>query len=647
MKDDEKTKEQLVSELILLRIKNSRLLEDSRGKEKHYLSIAQSARNAIISVDSEGHITFFNYAAETIFGYLLKEVIGKPVTMIVPERYRADYHNGIVQFIKTGKTKIIGRTIELVGLRKDGREFPIEMYISSWKSGRETFFTGNIRDITERKQAEEELRATKEQLESFINNTTDAIAIWDLEGNLLKNNKSFEEIFGWTGREISGIMQMVPDHLIEEARGFIQKVVLAGKAITYETVRQRKDKSLLDAIVILTPIRDTARNIVALASTCRDITERKQQENKLRLAAKVFENTIEGIMLTDTEGNIEWVNPAFTKITGHPEEDVINKQYSLILYPRQGTEETIKGVYTSLKSTGQWQGENWLKHKNGDIFPVWISMSAIKNESGETVQLVSMLRDITEQVKMNREKQRLQEQTSRAQRLASLSTISAGIAHEINQPLNTMRVIVDGMLYWHKRGRLLEHDKIMKNLQKISAQVGRVDEIIKHMRSLVGSGNATELELCNLNNAVSNALGVLGRQLTSHKINVVKKLARDLPGVLGNAHRLEEVVINLLVNAMHALDKANNVSEKEIKCLTCVSGEKVILEISDNATGISVDIKDSIFDPFFTTKETGEGMGLGLAIVQTLLSGFNGQIEAYNNEKGGATFRVELPVIKS
>lgn len=647
MKDDEKTKEQLISELVLLRIKNSRLLEDSRGREKHYLSIAQSARNAIISVDGEGHITFFNYAAETIFGYLFKEVIGKPVTMIMPERYRETYHNGMVQFVKTGKAKIIGRTIELVGLRKDGREFPIEMYISSWKSGREIFFTSNIRDITERKQAEEELRAAKEQLESFINNTTDAIAIWDLEGSLLKNNKAYEEVFGWTSREISGIMQMVPDHLIEEAMGFIQKVVSAGKAITYETVRQRKDKSLLDAIVILTPIRDTARNVVALASTFRDITERKQQENKLRLAAKVFENTIEGIMLTDTEGNIEWVNPAFTKITGHLEEDVINKQYLLILFPGQGSEETIKGVYTSLKSTGQWQGENLLKHKNGDIFPVWISMSAIKNENGETVQFVSMLRDITEQVKMNREKHRLQEQTSRAQRLASLSTISAGIAHEINQPLNTMRVIVDGMLYWHKRGRLPEHDKIIKNLQKISAQVGRVDEIIKHMRSLVGSGNATELELCNLNNAVGDALGVLGRQLTSHKINVVKKLARDLPGVLGNAHRLEEVVINLLVNAMHALDKADNVSEKEIKCLTCISGEKVILEISDNATGISVDIKDSIFNPFFTTKETGEGMGLGLSIVQTLLSGFNGQIEAYNNEKDGATFRVELPVIKS
>lgn len=647
MKDDEKTIDQLMNELAMLRLKNSRLLEESRNREKHYLSIAQSARNAIISVDSKGHITFFNYAAETIFGYLFREVIGKPVTLIMPERYREVFQKGMARFIKTGKSKIIGKTVELAGLRKDGSEFPIEIYISTWKAGREIFFTSNIRDITERKQAEEELRTAKEQLESFINNTADAIAIWDLRGGLLQVNRAFEEIFGWSGGEIYGMLQMVPEHLIEEDKGLIQKVITEGKAITYETVRQRKDGSLLDSIVTLTPIRDTAKNVVAVASTWRDITERKQQENKLRLAAKVFENTIEGIMVTDTEGNIEWVNPAFTKITGYSEKEVINKQYLQLFNPGQDAEETIQIMYTSLKSTGQWQGENWIRHVNGEIFPVGISMSAIKNDSGETVQYVGMLRDITEQVKMNREKLRLQEQTARAQRLASLSTISAGIAHEINQPLNTMKVIVDGMLYWHKRGRLLEQEKIIKNLQKISSQIGRVDEIIKHMRSLVGSGNATELEPCNLNNAVNDALGVLGRQLTAHKINVLKKLSKDLPGVLGNTHRLEEVVINLLVNAMQALDKASNVSEKEITCCTKAEEEKVILEISDNATGISDDIKDSIFDPFFTTKDTGEGMGLGLSIVQTLLSGFNGQIEVFNNEKGGATFRVELPVIKS
>ncbi|MFX4263592.1 PAS domain-containing sensor histidine kinase [Pelotomaculum propionicicum] len=521
MKDEEKSKEQLINELKELRHRNFRLLEESRGREKHYLSIAQAARNAIISVDCRGNITFFNYAAETMFGYSSRLVLGKPVTIIMPERFHEVCQKGLERFIRTGESDFIGKTIEISGLKKDGGEFPVEMYISSWKAGSETYFTSNIRDITERKQAEDELKSAKEQLESFINNSADAIAIWDREGTILQINKAFEDTFGWAVSELDGMkLQMVPEHLLEEARGYIQKVTMQGKAVAYEAVRRRKDGSLLEVAITLTPIRDTARNIVAVASTWRDITE---------------------------------------------------------------------------------------------------------------------------QVNMNREKQRLMEQTARAQRLASLSTISAGIAHEINQPLNTMKVIVDGMLYWHKRGRTLEQERVLKNLQKISAQVGRVDEIIKHMRSLVGSGSATEMELCNLNNAVSGALGVLGRQLTSHKINVVKKLAKDLPGVYGNKNRLEEVAINLLVNAMQALDKAA-VEDKEITCSTNAAGEKVIMEISDNATGISDDIKDGIFDPFFTTKETGEGMGLGLSIVQTVLSGFSGQIEAFNNEKGGATFRVELPV---
>jgi PAS domain S-box-containing protein len=521
MKDEEKSKEQLLNELKELRQRNFRLLEDSRGREKHYLSIAQAARNAIISVDSKGDITFFNYSAETMFGYSSKEVFGRPITLIMSKRFHEVYQGSMERFIRTGESDFIGKTIEISGLKRDGGEFPIEMYISSWKAGSETYFTSNIRDITERKQAEDELKSAKEQLESFINNSADAIAIWDRKGTILQINKAFEDTFGWAVSELNGMkLQMVPENLMKEARGYIQKVTMQGKAVTYEAMRQRKDGSLLETAITLTPIRDTARNIVAVASTWRDITE---------------------------------------------------------------------------------------------------------------------------QVKMNREKQRLMEQTARAQRLASLSTISAGIAHEINQPLNTMKVIVDGMLYWHKRGRSLEQEKVLKNLQKISAQVGRVDEIIKHMRSLVGSGSATEMELCSLNEAVIGALGVLGRQLTSHKISLAKRLSKDLPGVFGNKNRLEEIVINLLVNAMQALDKAG-VEEREIICCTRTAGEKVILEISDNATGISDDIKDGIFDPFFTTKETGEGMGLGLSIVQTVLSGFNGQIEAFNNEKGGATFKVELPV---
>ena len=137
---------------------------------------------------------------------------------------------------------------------------------------------------------------------------------------------------------------------------------------------------------------------------------------------------------------------------------------------------------------------------------------------------------------------------------------------------------------------------------------------------------------------------MIGSQLSSHGIKLKKSLQDALPAVLGENLRLEEVVVNLLVNAMHALNGTGK-KEKVINIATR-AGKKVILEISDNATGINKKIKDKIFDPFFTTKGVGVGMGLGLSIVHSIVTSFNGKIHVEANEMGGATFRVEFPVLK-
>lgn len=221
MKDEDKTKEQLIKELKELRqeaqkrktefstLIKSALQEDFNNREERYRTAAQSVSNAIISVDSNGNIIFLNNVAEAMYGYSAEEVLGRPLTLMIPERFREVYQNGIERLISTGKSNIIGKTVELAGLRKDGSEFIVEMYLSSWKIGEKMFFTSNIRDITERKQAEEELRATKEQLESFFNNTADAIAIMDLNGNLLQVNKAFEKIYGWAAYEAVGMKPWV------------------------------------------------------------------------------------------------------------------------------------------------------------------------------------------------------------------------------------------------------------------------------------------------------------------------------------------------------------------------------------------------------------------------------------------------------
>ena len=134
---------------------------------------------------------------------------------------------------------------------------------------------------------------------------------------------------------------------------------------------------------------------------------------------------------------------------------------------------------------------------------------------------------------------------------------------------------------------------------------------------------------------------MMGRQLSSHGIDVIIRLTDRLPLVLASPTRLEEVIINLWANAMHALDEVNR-TDKQIICTTSYEGN-IVLEVSDNAGGIDIDIKDKIFEPFFTTRRSGEGMGMGLSVVQSILESLQGKIESYNNDMGGASFKVELP----
>lgn len=232
----------------------------------------------------------------------------------------------------------------------------------------------------------------------------------------------------------------------------------------------------------------------------------------------------------------------------------------------------------------------------------------------------------------------------RAQRLASLSAMSAGIVHEIAQPLNSIKILADGMLYWHKKGQSIPSVTLVDKLKKISAQAGRISDIMNHIRSLAAIKHAPAPVPCNLNEAVNAALSLLRRQLSAHGILVRTILEENLPGVLAHPNRLEEVVINLVVNAMHALDTVDRF-DKKVSCVTRLCNGQVLLEVSDNGPGVPEEIMTHIFEPFFSTKPSGEGMGLGLAIVQSFITSCHGHVSVRNNQEGGSTFTVALPAL--
>jgi PAS domain S-box-containing protein len=162
-------------ELASIALMNSRNLEFLEASEQRFRSTAQSAGDAIISIDSLGKIVFWNNAAEKIFGYSIDEILSKPIILLMPERFHDAHQTGLNRVVSTGKSRLLGKTYEMIGLRKDGREFPIELSISSWKAKDELFFTGIVRDITERKILEEELQRSHDELESRVIERTEEL----------------------------------------------------------------------------------------------------------------------------------------------------------------------------------------------------------------------------------------------------------------------------------------------------------------------------------------------------------------------------------------------------------------------------------------------------------------------------------------
>jgi C4-dicarboxylate-specific signal transduction histidine kinase len=222
--------------------------------------------------------------------------------------------------------------------------------------------------------------------------------------------------------------------------------------------------------------------------------------------------------------------------------------------------------------------------------------------------------------------------------------MAAGIAHELNQPLNTIRVVTDGFLFGRDEGWSLDPDELYEGMEMISSQVQRMSEVIRNIRNFAREDREEEYVEVDVNRTIENVFSMIGRQFEAHGVVVHKNLADELPPVMAHSNRLEQVIMNLLVNARQALDECGR-EQKELWIATKPTHQSVCIETVDNATGIPIHLIDKIFDPFFTTKEVGQGTGLGLTISKSIIREINGTIEAFNNARGGATFLITLPSV--
>jgi len=282
----------------------------------------------------------------------------------------------------------------------------------------------------------------------------------------------------------------------------------------------------------------------------------------------------------------------------------------------------------------------------------WVSVTKTPryNEKGEVIGTIGISRDITKLKRVEEElkkaHQELKEVTTQLvhdERMTALGELTAGVAHELNQPLNNIKIICQDLLRDLDKNRL-DTDILPQDLKDLVGQVNKMAEIIDHMRVFTRRIGSIIKKEININEPVNNTFILMGEQLRVHSIELIKDLASNLPKTLGDPTNLEQVFTNLMLNARTAVENFRKTG-KRIKIKSFIKNQKeVAVSIKDNGGGVPLNIKERIFEPFFTTKPPGQGTGLGLSITKKIVEEHNGRIELEIKEGEESAFTVILPI---
>jgi len=279
--------------------------------------------------------------------------------------------------------------------------------------------------------------------------------------------------------------------------------------------------------------------------------------------------------------------------------------------------------------------------KEGD--PIYVNIVACHAMHMGMDCLIATTTDITENVE--KEAQLIQ-----ASKLASLGTLASGMAHELTQPLNVIQVASDFFLKKIKRGEEISKDELKTLAEEIDGNVDRASKVIKHMRDFARQSDLTRVRV-NVNEPIKDVFKVIGQQLRVHQIEVELDLDPDLPYIVADHNRLEQVFINLVTNAMYAMDDKGLRWKDEkwkrlLKIKSFSSDNQVVVTVSDTGKGIPTEIMDKIFEPFFTTREVGQGTGLGMSISYRIISDYGGTIDVESEVDKGTTFTLRFPAVE-
>ena len=531
------------------------------------------------------------------------------------------------------------QVFEWLHTRYDDTQFDAEVYLGVFDLHGESYVQARVRDITDRKSYEKGLAREKESLESLIKNNLLAIAVLDEKHHIKSCNPSFEELYQYREEEIIGrhLDDVVTNESSRNEADFFTKKVLEGECIRGEGRRYRKDGSLVDVEFFGVPIT-TDGGVAGIYAVYMDVSKRRQAEDALRESEEKYrllvDNSNDGIVVI--QGNsIKYANPIAASMAGYKPEELVEMDIGTLIHPDE-KEGLVKRIRERLRDNSSSYLDSFrMLDRDGKEHFVQINSVLISWE-GKRAALI-FARDVTQL-------RELELQLSHSQKMEAIGTLAGGIAHDFNNLLMGIQGCVSlAMLDLDEKGRSVDH------LKGIEGYVKTASNLTKQLLGLSKKGKY-EVKSINLNDLIEQTSEVFAR--TRKEIKIEKTLAGDLQAVEVDKAQIESVLLNMLVNAWHAMPAGGHIGirtcnriigEAEGKGFGIKPGNYVEMAISDTGTGMDEKILRRVFDPFFTTKEMGRGVGLGLASAYGIINNHGGRIDVKSTPGEGSTFRVLLP----
>ena len=613
---------QRMADQVAMAVVNASLFDEVATLAERYRRVVETTRDAIVITDARREIVFTNPAADELFA--LPSGVQPSMQLLVPP----EHQDTVLEHERRAFAGEPQRYESVVQQPEGDLRLVAVATAPLYEQGEITGVVATLRDITDERRARDAVAQSEARYRNLFETALDAIYTLDADGNFTSVNYATTML---TGRSRDALLGR-PAHPFIDAEELPRvkghfRAAMHGEPRTYECHFLRLDGARRLASVTNSPIRHGAA-IIGVLGIARDVTDERERENALARSqaryTRLVESASDAIFTTDVEGRLTSVNRAMERATGHARNGLLGTSFAELLDPRD-----VEPVVTLLRHTAEGNrsraalryvaADGALRHGSLLATPVY--------EGGRLTGILGIVRDVTDE-------KRLAEQLLQQEKLAAVGQLVSGVAHELNNPL--AGVMAFSQLLMAADAPPDQHQAVAT----IHAEAKRAAKIVSNLLTFARQ-HQPERATTDVNRIVEATLDLQRYTLRTNQVDVVLALDPSLPCTWADPHQLQQVIVNLVANAEHALADWRGLRRLTVST-TCTDGMLRIC-IADTGPGIPPQDLGRVFNPFFTTKGVGKGTGLGLSISHGIVREHGGRILVESPAGGGATFVVEIP----